>query len=68
VPYRGDTPPLRGEEISGLAWQVTEGNAVEEHHLCRRFRFGNLREALGLVDRAGELAEDQGHHPDFSFG
>ena len=68
VPCRGDVPPLEGEELSGLAAQVHEWEVVEEHHLRRRFRFKNFREALGFVNRVGELAEEQGHHPDVSFG
>ncbi len=38
------------------------------HHLRRRFRFENFREALRFVNRVGELAEEQGHHPDVGFG
>jgi 4a-hydroxytetrahydrobiopterin dehydratase len=32
------------------------------------FRFGNFREALAFVQKVGELAEAEGHHPDISFG
>ena len=34
----------------------------------RPFRFGNFREALAFVQKVGELAEAEGHHPDISFG
>ena len=68
MPCRGDVPPLKGDELSGLAAQVPEWEVVEEHHLRRRFRFKNFREALEFVNRVGELAEEQGHHPDVSFG
>jgi 4a-hydroxytetrahydrobiopterin dehydratase len=68
VPCRGGTPPLKGEELDDLRRQVPEWEVVEEHHLRRRFRFKNFREALGFVNRVGELAEEQGHHPDVSFG
>ena len=68
VPCRGDTPPLKGEELDGLRWQVPDWEVVEEHHLRRAFKFKNFREALGFVNRVGELAEEQGHHPDISFG
>ena len=68
VPCRGGTPPLKGEEFDDLRWQVPEWEVVEEHHLRRRFRFKNFREALDFVNRVGELAEEQGHHPDVSFG
>jgi 4a-hydroxytetrahydrobiopterin dehydratase len=68
VPCRGDTPPLKGEEVDGLRRQVPDWEVVEEHHLRRTFKFKNFREALGFVNRVGELAEEQGHHPDISFG
>jgi 4a-hydroxytetrahydrobiopterin dehydratase len=68
VPCRGDTPPLKGEELEGLRRQVPDWEVVEEHHLRRTFKFKNFREALGFVNRVGELAEEQGHHPDISFG
>jgi 4a-hydroxytetrahydrobiopterin dehydratase len=68
VPCTGDVPPLEGEELEALARQVPEWEVVEEHHLKREFRFGNFREALAFVNRVGELAEEQGHHPDIAFG
>jgi 4a-hydroxytetrahydrobiopterin dehydratase len=68
VPCKGGTPPLKGEEINELRGQIPEWEVVEEHHLRRRFRFKNFRESLSFVNRVGELAEEQGHHPDIGFG
>ena len=68
VPCKGGTPPLKGQELDELRRQVPEWEVVEEHHLRRRFRFKNFREALDFVNKVGELAEEQGHHPDISFG
>jgi 4a-hydroxytetrahydrobiopterin dehydratase len=68
VPCRGGTPPLKGEELDPLKRQVPEWEVVEEHHLRRVFRFKNFREALDFVNKVGELAEEQGHHPDICFG
>jgi 4a-hydroxytetrahydrobiopterin dehydratase len=68
VPCKGGTPPLKGEELEDLRQQIPEWEVVEEHHLRRRFRFENFRESLGFVNRVGELAEEQGHHPDIGFG
>ena len=59
---------MKGEELDGLRRQVPDWEVVEEHHLRRTFKFKNFREALGFVNRVGELAEEQGHHPDISFG
>ena len=36
----------------------------EEHHITKTFGFPNFRQALGFVNRVGEVAEEQGHHPD----
>ena len=68
VPCRGDTPPLKGDGLLLLGAQVPDWEVVEEHHLRRGFRFKNFREALLFVNRVGELAEQQGHHPDVTFG
>jgi 4a-hydroxytetrahydrobiopterin dehydratase len=68
VPCRGGTPPLKGEDLNDLRRQVPEWEVLGEHHLRRRFQFKNFREALGFVNRVGELAEEQGHHPDVGFG
>lgn len=64
VPCRGGVPPLKGAELEALRNQVTGWNVVEEHHLQKMFRFPNFRQALDFVNRVGNLAEEQGHHPD----
>jgi 4a-hydroxytetrahydrobiopterin dehydratase len=61
-------PRLLGEELTQFASQIPEWEVVEEHHLRRRFEFANFRAALEFVNRVGELAETEGHHPDISFG
>ncbi len=68
VPCKGDTPPLKGVDLTALASQTPEWNLVEEHHLSRSFKFKNFREAMEFVNRVGELAEEQGHHPEIHFG
>ncbi len=68
VPCRGNVPALAGEELTGLSRQVPEWEVVEGHHLAREFGFGNFREALDFVNLVGELAEEQGHHPDIELG
>ena len=68
VPCRGGVPPLEGEELGELSRQLPGWEVVREHHLRREFRFRNFREALVFVNRVGELAEEQSHHPDIDFG
>ena len=68
VPCRGGVPPLEGEPLEELARQLPTWEVVEGHHLTKEFRFANFREALDFVNRVGELAEEQAHHPDVDFG
>lgn len=68
IPCRGGVPPLKGEEISKLSSELPDWEVVNEHHLKKNYKFEDFREALVFVDRVGELAEEQGHHPDICFG
>ena len=68
VPCRGGVPPLHGEEIAKLLTELDGWEVVNEHHLKRGYRFSNFREAQVFVNRVGDLAEEQGHHPDICFG
>ena len=68
VPCRGGVPPLEGEEIAKLLKELDGWEVVNEHHLKKNYKFRDFREALAFVNRVGELAEQQGHHPDICFG
>lgn len=68
VPCRGGVPPLQGEEIERLRAQLNDWEVIKEHHLKKNYGFKNFREALKFVNQVGELAEEQGHHPDICFG
>ena len=37
---------------------------VSAHHLERASQFDDFRQALDFTLRVGEMAEEQGHHPD----
>ena len=68
VPCNAETPHLAGDELAALAAEVPGWEVVEGHHLRHRYSFRNFRDALRFVNRVGELAEGQGHHPDIGFG
>ena len=68
VPCRGGVPPLQGSEINRLLGQLNGWEVVNEHHLKKNYSFSNFAEALTFVNKVGELAEEQGHHPDICFG
>ena len=64
VPCRGGVPPLTAAEIRPLATQVEGWSVVDNHHLTKEFEFKDFTDALSFVNRAGAIAEEQGHHPD----
>jgi 4a-hydroxytetrahydrobiopterin dehydratase len=68
VPCYGGVPRLEGDEVARLSKHVAGWEVVGGHHLRRRYEFPNFARALEFVNRAGEVAEREGHHPDVSFG
>ena len=69
TPCRGGIPPLTREEAEALLAQAPEWGLMDDaHRIERTFRFRNFVEPLAFVQKVGELAESEGHHPDISFG
>jgi 4a-hydroxytetrahydrobiopterin dehydratase len=64
VPCRGGVPPLKGEQLKGYRSQVPAWQVVNDHHLERTFKFPDFKTALAFANQVGNLAEEQGHHPD----
>lgn len=67
VPCRGGVPPLEGEELLRLSAQLPDWKVIEQHHIRKTFLFPDFRKALDFVNRVGEVAEEQGHHPDLAL-
>jgi 4a-hydroxytetrahydrobiopterin dehydratase len=69
TPCRGGVPPLEQTEAERYlreapGWALmADGTRIE-----RTFKLKNFRDALALVNRIGPLAEEEGHHPDITFG
>lgn len=68
VPCRGGVPPLKGSEITKLLNDLESWEVINEHHLRKGFQFANFLQSQEFVNRVGDLAEEQGHHPDICFG
>jgi 4a-hydroxytetrahydrobiopterin dehydratase len=67
VACRGGVPALKGKALGEIHRQLTDAaqwKVVNEHHIVRVFKFPDFKSALAFVNRIGELAEQQGHHPD----
>lgn len=68
VPCRSGIPPMHGAKIKEYLDELNGWEAVDEHHLIKRFEFKNFLEAQTFIMQVGTLAEEQGHHPDICFG
>jgi 4a-hydroxytetrahydrobiopterin dehydratase len=64
VPCKGGVPALKGAGLKALQSEVPGWEVVNEHHLHRLYKFPDFKTALAFVNRAGAIAEEQGHHPD----
>lgn len=64
TPCQGGVPPLKGAALIDLLKQLRGWEAINEHHLAKSYGFPDFATALAFVNRIGELAEAEGHHPD----
>lgn len=68
VPCEGGAQPLDAKAIEPLLAQVKHWEVVDGHQLRRAWKFPDFRSALTFVNRVGEVAEAEGHHPDIALG
>ena len=65
VPCRGGVPPLEPARVHELIGQLEKGWELnKDGHIERMYSFKNFAEALAFVNRVGNVAEEEGHHPD----
>jgi len=64
VPCRGGVAPLTEAQYGPLLEQLDGWQVITGHHLEKAYTFKDFAEALSFVNRVGEVAESNGHHPD----
>ena len=65
IPCKGGVSPLKGDKLDDLMEKLkNDWKIIKEHHLEKEYSFKNFKEALNFTIKVGELAENQGHHPD----
>jgi len=64
VPCKGGVPPLTRAQFAPLLKQLAGWTVERDHHLTKSYTFPDFAKALAFVNRIGEMAEKQGHHPD----
>ena len=72
IPCEGNIPPFDADEIHKYlkkidGWEV-KSNEEKSFFLLKEFNFSNFQESQNFVNKIGNLAEQENHHPDISFG
>ena len=72
VPCEGETTPFDISEIHKYQKKVDDWDVVKNgngiFYLNKKFRFKNFLESQNFINKVGDLSENEGHHPDLSFG
>ena len=72
IPCEGGIPSFNLEEIHKYlkkvdGWDV-ESVDEKDYYIIKNFKFNNFLESQSFVNKVGEIAEQEGHHPDIWFG
>ena len=72
VPCQGNILPFKADEIHKYVKKIDGGEVLEDKidgfHLIKSFKFDNFLKSQEFVNKVGEIAEAEGHHPDLWFG
>ena len=72
IPCEGGIPNFDITEIHKYlkmvdGWEV-KANDDKIYYLIKEFKFKNFQESQNFINKVGEIAEKENHHPDISFG
>ncbi|WP_297680681.1 4a-hydroxytetrahydrobiopterin dehydratase [uncultured Candidatus Pelagibacter sp.] len=72
VPCEGGVIPFDISEIHKYqkkvdGWEVIKNNN-DIFFLSKKFNFKNFLDSQSFINHVGKISEDEGHHPDISFG
>ena len=72
LPCEGGVLPFDISEIHKYqkkvdGWDLTKDNK-KVFFLSKKFNFDNFLESQKFVNEVGKISEEEGHHPDISFG
>ena len=72
IPCEGGIPSFSIEEIHKYlkkvdGWEV-KSDDQKTYYLIKEFKFDNFLKSIQFVNKVGDIAETEGHHPDIWFG
>lgn len=59
---------LLPSDIEAFMTHTPKWTLKADHDISRKFTFKNFGEALSFINKVGALAENEGHHPNITFG
>ncbi|MDX1386387.1 MAG: 4a-hydroxytetrahydrobiopterin dehydratase [bacterium] len=65
VPCEGGVPKLSAQQADDLLKEIPDWQRQGDK-LFKNFKFKNFIKAMEFVNRMAEVAEEEGHHPDFT--
>ena len=72
VPCQGGVPSFDISEIHKYLKKIDEWdvkkNEDESYFIEKNFKFKNFSESQNFINKVGNIAEAEGHHPDIVFG
>jgi len=72
VPCEGGVLPFDISEIHKYQKKVDGWNILKDEKkiffLNKKFQFKNFLDSQNFVNKVGQISENEGHHPDISFG
>ncbi len=72
VPCEGNIPAFDIKEIHKYLKKVDGWSVLQDDnqnfYIEKNFKFKNFLESQSFVNKIGEIAETEGHHPDILFG
>ncbi len=63
----GGVSALTPSQIGEMLGQLKGWSVIDNHHLQKELEFPDFVSALSFVNKLGEIAEDEGHHPNISL-
>lgn len=70
VPCEGGVEPMsKADALAMIEYNVKDWVlSDDEKHISKKFQFKNFKESLDFVNKVGEIAESEQHHPDIELG
>ena len=64
MPCEAGTHPLEETKVKEMLKEIPSWS-LKDRHLHKKFKFKDFADAMKFINAVAEIAESEGHHPDF---